>query len=185
MYGGHVKVNSQQAMVRQFHHHFGCTVGKAPGIRDTRLAGLLIMEEAVETVAAMGFEVSANVNFRTPGNPNSQTSKENPLNETVHFYKNFEQADAVEAIDGLCDLLYVTYGAGVRFGVDLEPFFAEVHKTNMAKVGGATRPDGKILKPAGWQKPDIAGLLERERRWGEDPSLAEVRHERLLNGERT
>lgn len=132
MYGGHVKVNNQQAMVRQFHHHFGCTIGHAPALRDIFLASELIQEEAEETINAI------------------------------------LRGDFIETIDGLCDLLYVTYGAGIRFGVDLEPFFAEVHKTNMAKVGGATREDGKILKPEGWQKPDIAGILEREVRRGED-----------------
>jgi hypothetical protein len=46
--------------------------------------------------------------------------------------------------------------------VDLEPFFAEVHRTNMAKVGGPVRPDGKKLKPEGWQPPDIAGILRAQ-----------------------
>ena len=67
--------------------------------------------------------------------------------------------DLVEMVDALCDLLYVTYGAAVDLGVDLQPFFAEVHRCNMAKVGGRRREDGKWLKPAGWTPPDIAGLL--------------------------
>lgn len=72
-----------------------------------------------------------------------------------------EAGDLVEAIDGMCDLLYVTFGAAVEFGIDLGPFFAEVHRSNMEKVGGATRDDGKILKPDGWQKPRIAEMLTR------------------------
>lgn len=67
--------------------------------------------------------------------------------------------DLVEAIDGLCDLLCVTYGAAAEFGVDLAPFWNEVHRTNMAKAGGPMREDGKRLKPPGWQPPDIAGIL--------------------------
>jgi predicted HAD superfamily Cof-like phosphohydrolase len=67
--------------------------------------------------------------------------------------------DLVEAIDGLCDTIYVCLGAALEFGVDLQPFFAEVHRTNMAKEGGATRADGKIMKPEGWTPPDIAGIL--------------------------
>jgi len=67
--------------------------------------------------------------------------------------------DFAEAIDGLCDLLCVVYGAAVEFGIDLAPFWAEVHKTNMAKVGGPVREDGKRLKPEGWTPPRIAELL--------------------------
>lgn len=72
-----------------------------------------------------------------------------------------EAGDLVATIDGLCDLLVVTYGAAVEFGVNLKPFFDEVHRTNMAKVGGPIREDGKRLKPLGWTPPDIAGILAR------------------------
>jgi len=72
------------------------------------------------------------------------------------------QGNLVEAIDGLCDLIVVAYGAAAEFGIDLEPFWDEVHRTNMAKVGGPIREDGKRLKPAGWQPPDIAGILSRQ-----------------------
>ncbi len=69
--------------------------------------------------------------------------------------------DLVEAVDGLCDLLCVAYGAALEFGVDLRPFWDEVHRTNMAKQGGPVREDGKRLKPEGWTPPDIAGLLAK------------------------
>jgi len=45
--------------------------------------------------------------------------------------------DLVEAIDGLCDLLCVTYGAALEFGVDLRPFWAEVHRTSLASCAGS------------------------------------------------
>jgi predicted HAD superfamily Cof-like phosphohydrolase len=70
-----------------------------------------------------------------------------------------EAGDLIGAIDGLCDLLCVVYGAAAEFGVDLEPFWDEVHRTNMAKAGGPLRADGKRLKPPGWTAPDIAGVL--------------------------
>jgi hypothetical protein len=41
----------------------------------------------------------------------------------------------------------------------LEAVFAEIHRANLAKHGGGRRADGKILKPAGWQPPQIAALL--------------------------
>src|SRR4051794_15687864 len=51
--------------------------------------------------------------------------------------------DLVEAVDGMCDLLCVVYGTAAEFGLDLAPFWDEVHRTNMAKAGGPVREDGK------------------------------------------
>lgn len=65
----------------------------------------------------------------------------------------------VDSIDGICDLLYVTFGAAVAVGVDVEPFFDEVHRTNMLKTTGPVRDDGKRLKPDGWKPPAIATML--------------------------
>lgn len=77
--------------------------------------------------------------------------------ETVNAIKN---GDLVEAIDGMCDLLYVVFGTAVSFGIDLEPFFNEVHRTNMLKTTGPIREDGKRLKPEGWQPPRIKEMLD-------------------------
>ena len=82
--------------------------------------------------------------------------------EAAEFAVAARAGDLVGVLDALSDLLYVTYGAAVSLGVDIEPFFDEVHRSNMAKVGGTRRPDGKWLKPAGWQPPDLARIL-RER----------------------
>jgi predicted HAD superfamily Cof-like phosphohydrolase len=60
----------------------------------------------------------------------------------------------IEAIDALCDILYVTFGAANSLGVDLESHFDAVHAANMRKIGGPTREDGKILKPEGWIGPN-------------------------------
>jgi predicted HAD superfamily Cof-like phosphohydrolase len=79
--------------------------------------------------------------------------------EATETCEAIRAGELVEAIDGLCDLLCVTYGAALEFGVDLAPFWAEVHESNMAKAGGPVRADGKVLKPEGWQPPDIAGVL--------------------------
>lgn len=81
---------------------------------------------------------------------------EEEARETVEAIR---RGDLVEAIDGMCDILCVVYGTADEFGVDLAPFWDEVHRTNMAKAGGPVREDGKRLKPEGWTPPDIAGLL--------------------------
>lgn len=80
--------------------------------------------------------------------------------ETKETCDAIERGDLVEAIDGLCDVIVVVLGTAVEFGIDLQPFWDEVHRTNMAKVGGPVREDGKRLKPEGWEPPDIAGILE-------------------------
>lgn len=70
-----------------------------------------------------------------------------------------ERGDLLGVLDGLCDLLCVVYGTAAEFGVDLEPFWNEVHRTNMAKASGPVREDGKRLKPAGWTAPDLGRVL--------------------------
>ena len=72
--------------------------------------------------------------------------------------------DMVHTIDGACDALYVIIGSMVAFGVDIEPFFDEVHRSNMAKIGGPVSLSGKKLKPLGWQPPRIAEMLQELRR---------------------
>ena len=70
-------------------------------------------------------------------------------------------ADIAPLMHELADLLYVTYGAILAFGVDPDPVFAEVHEANMRKLAGPRREDGKILKPEGWEPADVAAVIER------------------------
>lgn len=73
--------------------------------------------------------------------------------------------DIVEVADALADLVYVTYGAALEFGIDLDAVIAEVHRSNMAKLGPngqvIYREDGKVLKPEGWTPPNIRSVLEQ------------------------
>lgn len=70
--------------------------------------------------------------------------------------------DFPEFIDAIADSIYVLLGTCVSLGVDLEPIWKEVHKTNMAKAPGNSRKDGKILKPEDWTPPDIKPLLKKQ-----------------------
>ena len=72
------------------------------------------------------------------------------------------RVDLVEMADGLADLDYVVEGTRLEFGIDGGPIAAEVHRSNMAKLGGGRRSDGKTLKPAGWTPPDIARELAKQ-----------------------
>jgi len=63
----------------------------------------------------------------------------------------------------LADLLYVVYGTAVSCGIDMEPVFHEVQRSNMSKVGGYKREDGKWVKPATYSPANIAPILEDQR----------------------
>lgn len=73
-----------------------------------------------------------------------------------------ERGDMVGIADALADLDYVIEGMRQELGINGEPIAAEVHRTNMAKEGGPTRSDGKILKPPGWEPPRIREELIRQ-----------------------
>lgn len=70
--------------------------------------------------------------------------------------------DLVAIAQEAADLLYVTYGLCLTYGIDLNPVFAEVHRANLAKTTGPRRADGKQLKPADWQPPDVASVLAQQ-----------------------
>lgn len=59
----------------------------------------------------------------------------------------------------LADLLYVVYGTAVSCGVDMEPVFREVHRSNMSKIGGHKRDDGKWVKPPTYSPAQIQTIL--------------------------
>ena len=78
--------------------------------------------------------------------------------------KNGETAESSPAlakfVHELADLLYVTYGAMWSCGIDPDPVFAEVHRANMAKMGGPIRADGKQLKPPDWQPANVLKIIQ-------------------------
>ncbi len=79
--------------------------------------------------------------------------------ECAEMCEAIDRRDIAETVDGACDLIYVILGTMIELGIDLDPFFIEVHKTNMAKSVGKFRNDGKILKPDGWKPPRIAEMI--------------------------
>jgi predicted HAD superfamily Cof-like phosphohydrolase len=80
--------------------------------------------------------------------------------EFMELWDAVAARNMVAVADGIADLIYVSIGMALSFGIPLAEVWTEVQRTNMLKVGGATRADGKILKPIGWQPPDIQGILD-------------------------
>jgi predicted HAD superfamily Cof-like phosphohydrolase len=139
---------SIRIQVMQFHHQFGVPVADratVPTADRVRLRLNLIAEEFCELFAAC-------------------TEDKRDAAELFAAIKEIV-ADAnisvslPDVADALGDIAYVTEGANLEFGFNSERVGAEIHAANMRKVGGPTRADGKILKPADWQAPDILGAI--------------------------
>ena len=86
---------------------------------------------------------------------------EEELNE---LKKAIRDNDVKEVADALTDILYVTYGAGHAFGINLDKCFDEVQKSNMSKLGEDGKPiyneDGKVLKGPSYFKPNLSKFLK-------------------------
>jgi predicted HAD superfamily Cof-like phosphohydrolase len=88
-------------------------------------------------------------------------------------FEEFQQAMAQSDLQGmakeLADLLYVVYGSAVSCGIDMEPVFREVHRSNMSKVGGHKRADGKWVKPPTYSPADLQAILAGQQRAERSP----------------
>lgn len=154
-------MNRMQEQVEDFHRATG-GFGTIDTEAGRELRAKLIMEEAVETVAALGFEVSAEI-----VEPNNFQNEHN--GKVVARFLKPANFDILEYIDGLCDLLYVTFGGAINIPVNIERHFDEVHRANMNKLTGPKRADGKQLKPEGWVGPDHQKILDRHGKLEEVP----------------
>jgi predicted HAD superfamily Cof-like phosphohydrolase len=113
-----------------------------PNAEICKLRLVLIAEELEELAESFGFRMSMNL---------TETSI-NPTN-------------LVEAYDAILDLMVVVIGTGVALGLDLEPGWAEVHRSNMSKfIDGFRRADGKWVKGPSYSPANLAPLIEEQKR---------------------
>tara|TARA_E500000178_G_scaffold182978_1_gene181451 strand:+ start:178 stop:549 length:372 start_codon:yes stop_codon:yes gene_type:complete len=79
--------------------------------------------------------------------------------ELSELREAIDKKDIKEVADALTDILYVTYGAGTAFGINLDKCFKEVHNSNMSKLGSDGKPiyndQGKVMKGPDYFKPDL------------------------------
>ena len=97
--------------------------------------------------------------------PSFSTDKINKLRvdlikeEFEELNEAMKNKDLLEVADALTDILYVTYGAGHAFGIDLDKCFNEVQNSNMSKLDSNGKPiynnDGKVMKGPNYFKPDL------------------------------
>jgi predicted HAD superfamily Cof-like phosphohydrolase len=108
-----------------------------------------------------GQEVKAKANF--------SDEKTNKLRvdlikeELEELTKAMDEKDLLEVADALTDILYVTYGAGHAFGINLDKCFDEVQRSNMSKLGEDGKPiyneSGKVMKGPNYFKPDLSKYI--------------------------
>ena len=83
--------------------------------------------------------------------------------ELEELKEAFNKKDIKEVADALTDILYVTYGAGHAFGIDLDKCFDEVQNSNMSKLGFDGKPIynemGKVMKGPKYFKPDLSKFV--------------------------
>ena len=102
--------------------------------------------------------------------PGLSTEKINKLrvsliNEELEEFKEaIKNSDLKEAADALTDILYVTYGAGYAYGIDLDKCFKEVQRANMSKLGEDGKPiyneKGKVMKGPNYIEPNLKQFVE-------------------------
>ena len=83
--------------------------------------------------------------------------------ELSELKEAIDKKDIKEVADALTDILYVTYGAGHAFGIDLDSCFEEVQNSNMSKLGPDGKPiyndKGKVMKGPNYFKPDLGKFV--------------------------
>lgn len=132
-------------MVREFHETYGCPVRDTPNaeVPEKALRVELINEEFDELIDALGVWDTGII--------------------TRQRFRDEGPSNIVEVADALGDLLYVIYGAAYTFGIDLDSVLAEIHRSNMSKLGEDGKPiyreDGKVLKGPNFFKPDLKKVL--------------------------
>ena len=102
--------------------------------------------------------------------PSLSTDKINKLRvslideELEEFKEAIKNNDLKEVADALTDILYVAYGAGHAFGINLDKCFDEVQQSNMSKLGENGKPiyndEGKVMKGPKYFKPDLSKFLK-------------------------
>lgn len=150
------QMNKMQQAVQEFHEAVGLTVNDGPTIPSSSDLEL--------RVALM----------------------EEELNGTDELVESIQKQDLIGIADGLADLLYVVFGTAVTFGIDIQPIFDEVHRSNMSKLGDDGKPivsdgtdgypAGKILKGPNYSPPQIGVELNKQSTYGhEDTTVYKTR----------
>jgi len=109
------------------------------------------------------FEILVNDCPIVPDEPTRRLRVRLIQEEFAELQESLEKEDVAGTAKELADLLYVVYGTAVSCGIDMESVFREVHRSNLSKVGGYKREDGKWVKPPTYSPADLAPILAGQR----------------------
>ena len=114
-------------------------------------------ESVKKFMKTFGQEVKEKADF--PSNKITTLRYDLISEELAELKEALDKKDIKEVADALTDILYVTYGAGHAFGIDLDKCFEEVQNSNMSKLGSDGKPiyneKGKVMKGPNYFKPDL------------------------------
>ena len=114
-------------------------------------------EEVKKFMITFGQEVKEKAEF--PNEKVTALRYELIKEELQELKDSIDKKDIKEVADALTDILYVTYGAGHAFGIDLDKCFTEVQNSNMSKLGKDGKPiyneKGKVMKGPNYFKPNL------------------------------
>ncbi|GJL59573.1 MAG: hypothetical protein NPIRA03_24300 [Nitrospirales bacterium] len=108
------------------------------------------------------FEIHVSPTPSIPDEPTQFLRKRLIQEEFDELQEAMQDKDLSSIAKELADLLYVVYGTAVSLGIDMEPVFQEVHRSNMSKVGGHKREDGKWVKPPTYSPASLDKILEAQ-----------------------
>ena len=118
-------------------------------------------ESVRKFMETFGQEIKEKADF--PNNKITNLRYELIKEELEELKKAIEEKDIKEVADALTDILYVTYGAGHAFGINLDKCFLEVQNSNMSKLGKDGKPiytdQGKVMKGPNYFKPDLTKFV--------------------------
>jgi predicted HAD superfamily Cof-like phosphohydrolase len=106
------------------------------------------------------FDIHVSPAPSVPDEPTQILRKRLIQEEFEELQEAMQEKDLPSIAKELADLLYVVYGTAVSLGIDMEPVFREVHRSNMSKVGGYKRADGKWVKPPTYSPASLDKILE-------------------------
>lgn len=120
------------------------------------------MRELIESVARFHDAFGVPVKDRPTQPTNERRAlRIGLLQEEWHEYLEAERKrDMVEIADALGDMLFVIIGTAAEYGLPIQEIVREICRSNLTKIGGPIREDGKILKSENYEPPRIAEILE-------------------------
>lgn len=157
-------MSDHEQKVREFHQKGNQLISEKPTIPDEKtriLRAKLILEEALETIEAMGVDVSVTERWCDGEYVDYRFITTNKIKEGTIVFEIETDCDLVAVADGCADLKVVTTGTQLAFGIPIDETQEAVDDSNLAKFKGdySIREDGKLIKPSDWKAPDLEKIL--------------------------